>query len=53
MTEGESNEITIAIGYDNVSNIDGLVQKDKTNNYQTTKIMKNYWREKTHTKLQL
>ena len=33
MTQGNSNEITIAIGYDNVSNINGLVQKDNTNNY--------------------
>ncbi len=39
MTQGNSNEITIAIGYDNVSNIDGLVQKNNTNNY----ILKLNW----------
>ena len=39
MTQGNSNEITIAIGYDNVSNINGLVQKDNTNNY----ILKLNW----------
>ena len=33
MTEGESNEITIAIGYDNVSNINGRVNKDNINNH--------------------
>ena len=33
MTNGNSNEITIAIGFDNVSNINGLVSKDQTNNY--------------------
>ena len=39
MTQGNSNEITIAIGYDNVSNINGLVQQDNTNNY----ILKVNW----------
>jgi len=33
MTEGESNEITITIGYDNVSNIKGRIQKNSINNY--------------------
>ena len=33
MTQGNSNEITIAIGYDNVSNINGRVNKNNINNY--------------------
>lgn len=33
MTNGNSNEIAIAIGFDNVSNINGLVKRDQTNNY--------------------
>jgi len=33
MTQGNSNEITIAIGYDNISNIKGRIQKNINNSY--------------------